>query len=387
MTPLQMLGANPSMRRAWLEHNTGHSLDAAAETAFAPEQVRGNIENLVGATQVPLGIAGPIRVNGEHAQGLYYVPFATTEGTLVSTYQYGMRAITEAGGANAYVIADSLDITPCFVLASAREAITFSQWLHEHLPELKDVAAETTAHGRLVELHTHVFGRRLFARFVFTTGDAMGMNMVNLAVDAICRHAAEMTGCDRYYLRCNYSSDKKPAAINLFRPYGKEVAIDFTLPAAVVETHLGVSTRELVDFLTAGRQGAMQAGALGMNAHFANGLAAIFIACGQDAAQVVNASIGFIDIELVGQDDLYVFARIPNLVVGTVGGGTALPTQSACLALLDCRGEGTARKFAEIVAATLVAGDLAIAAALANGRFIEAHRQNRQRNRPSAPRP
>ena len=127
---------------------------------FAPEEVRGNIENLVGATQVPLGIAGPIRVNGEHARGLYYVPFATTEGTLVSTYQYGMRAITEAGGANAYVLADSLDITPCFVLASAREAITFSQWLHDHLPQLQDVAAETTAHGRLVEVHTHVFGRR-----------------------------------------------------------------------------------------------------------------------------------------------------------------------------------------------------------------------------------
>jgi hydroxymethylglutaryl-CoA reductase (NADPH) len=386
MSGLQILGANPAMRRAWLEHNAGHSLDAAADTAFAPEQVRGNIENLVGATQVPLGVAGPIRVNGEHARGSYYVPFATTEGTLVSTYQYGMRAITEAGGANAYVIADSLDITPCFVLASAREAITVGQWLHDHLPELKEVAAETTAHGRLVELHTHIFGRRLFARFVFTTGDAMGMNMVNLAVDRVCRHAAELTGCERYYLRCNYSSDKKPAAIGLFRPYGKEVAVDFTLPAAVAESHLGVSTHELVDFLIAGRQGAMQAGALGMNAHFANGLAAIYIACGQDAAQVVNASIGFNDIELAGDDDLYVFARVPNLVVGTVGGGTSLPTQSACLALLDCRGEGTARKFAEIVAVTLLAGDLAIAAALANGRFIEAHRQNRERNRPSTAR-
>jgi hydroxymethylglutaryl-CoA reductase (NADPH) len=213
---------------------------------------------------------------------------------------------------------------------------------------------------------------------VFTTGDAMGMNMVNIAVDQVCRHAAEMTSCEGYYLRCNYSSDKKPAAINLFRTYGKEVAIDCTLPASVVETHLGVSSRELVAFVGAARLGAMQAGALGMNAHFANGLAAIFIACGQDVAQVVNASIGFIDVELVGQDDLYVFARLPNLVVGTVGGGTKLPTQSECLALLDCDGDGKARKFAEIVAATLVGGELAIGAALANGRFIEAHRQTRE---------
>jgi hydroxymethylglutaryl-CoA reductase (NADPH) len=118
-----------------------------------------------------------------------------------------------------------------------------------------------------------------------------------------------------------------------------------------------------------------------MNAHFANGLAAIFIACGQDVAQVVNASIGWCDAELVGQDDLYVFARLPNMVVATVGGGTNLPTQSECLALIDCHGDGTAPKFAEIVAATLVAGELGIAAALANGRFIEAHRQNRDRNR------
>ncbi len=383
MTTLQILGANPAMRRAWLEHNTGHVLEAAAEAAFAPEDVRTNIENLVGAVHVPLGVAGPIRVNGEHAQGSYYVPFATTEGTLVATYQAGMRAITEAGGANAYVLGDSLDITPCFMLTTAREAISLSQWLNDHLDELRDVAAETTTHGRLVDLHTHVFGRRVFARFVFTTGDAMGMNMVNIAVDQICRHVAEMTGCERYYLRCNYSSDKKPAAINLFRPYGKEIAIDFTLPAGVVETYLGVSPGEMLDFITAGRMGAMQAGALGMNAHFANGLAAIFIACGQDVAQVVNASIGFSDAEPAGDDSLYVFARLPNLVVGTVGGGTNLPTQSECLALLDCRGAGTAQKFAEIVAATLVAGELAIAAALANGRFIEAHRQNRQR----APRP
>ena len=148
--------------------------------------------------------------------------------------------------------------------------------------------------------------------------------------------------------------------------------------ATYVETHLGVSTSDLLDFVTAGRQGAMLAGALGMNAHFANGLAAIFIACGQDVAQVVNASIGFADVELARDDDLYVFARVPNLVIGTVGGGTDLPTQRECLALLDCVGDGSAPKFAEIVAATLVAGEIAIAAALANGRFIEAHRHNRR---------
>ncbi|MBI5105194.1 MAG: hydroxymethylglutaryl-CoA reductase [Solirubrobacterales bacterium] len=365
------------MRRAWLAHNTGHALETAADTRFAPEETRGNIENLVGATQVPLGIGGPIRVKGEHADGLFYVPFATTEGTLVTTYQYGMRAITEAGGATTHVLGDALDITPCFVADSTAHALEVVRWLDEHLPELQDRVAESTRHGRLLEVRAHVLGRRVFARMVFATGDAMGMNMVNLAADRVCRDVTDATACDRYYLRCNYSSDKKPAAINLFRTYGKEVAVEVTLPAGVVEQHLGLTTADLLDFVAAGRLGTMQAGALGANAHFANGLAAIYIACGQDVAQIVNASIGFIDFEAVGDGDLYVAARLPNLVVATVGGGTQLPTQRECLALLGCDGDGTARKFAEIVAATVVGGELAICAALANGRFIEAHRQTR----------
>ena len=373
----QLLGANPAMRRGWLKHNTGAVLDAVGQTAFTPDEVRGSIENLVGAVHVPLGIAGPIQVNGEHADGAYYVPFATTEGTLVTTYQYGMRAISEAGGANAYVVADSLDIAPCFVMGDTLSALGLARWLREHISELAAIAAETTAHGRLTDIRPHVFGRRVFARCIFDTGDAMGLNMVNLAVDRMCARVREATGCESHYLRCNYSSDKKPAAINLFRPYGKEVAVDITMPADVVERHLGISARALMDCAATGRLGSMQAGALGVNAHFANGLAAIYIACGQDVAQIVNASIGFLDLELLEGGDLYVAARLPNLVVGTVGGGTQLPTQRECLELMDCHGDGTARRFAEIVAATLVAGELGILAALADGRFIEAHRQNR----------
>ena len=194
------------------------------------------------------------------------------------------------------------------MVGTTREALALASWLDDHLTELQALAAETTVHGRLVEIRPHVFGRRVFAQFVFSTGDAMGLNMVNLAVDRVCRQVAEAVPCERWYLRCNYSSDKKPAAINLFRPYGKEVAIDLTLPASVVEAHLGVSPADLVEFAASGRLGTMQAGALGANAHFANGLAAIYIACGQDVAQIVNASIGFLDVELVGADDLYVAA-------------------------------------------------------------------------------
>ena len=373
----QLLGANPAMRRAWLLHNTGHELEAAADTVFEAEDVRANIENLVGATQVPLGVAGPVLINGEYARGSYYVPLATTEGTLVTTYQYGMRAISEAGGANTHVLGDALDITPCFVLDDLAAALALADWLQDHFADLRALAGETTRHGRLEEIRAHVFGRRVLAQCVFATGDAMGLNMVNIAVERMCRHVVESTACRRYYLRCNYSSDKKPAALNLFRPYGKEVAVDVTLPARVVESHLGVAPSDMLDFALAARIGTMQAGALGLNAHFANGLAAIYLACGQDLAQVVNASIGFMEMEALENGDIYVSARLPNLVVGTVGGGTSLPTQRQCLELMECYGDGGARRFAEIVAATLVGGELGICAALANGRFIEAHRQKR----------
>lgn len=189
---LQVMGVDPAMRRSWLAHNTGRALQAVGSMAFTADEARPNIENLVGAVHVALGVAGPIRVNGQYANGMYYVPFATTEGTLVSTYQYGMRAISEAGGAN-----------------------------------------------------------------------------TNVAAERVCRHVVETGRCRRYYLRCNDSSDKKPSAINLVRTYGKEVVVDVTLPASVVETHLGVSPRDLLDFATAGRLGSMQAGTLGHNAHFA----------------------------------------------------------------------------------------------------------------------
>ena len=220
----QVLGTNPAMRRTWLAHNTGRDFLAVADTAFSSEEVRPNIENLVGATHVPLGVAGPILVNGVDARGWYHVPFATTEGTLVSTYHYGMHAISESGGANTRVVGDALDITPCFVVGDLEEALRLAGWLHEHLTELQGVAAQTTRHGRLEEVRPHVSGRRVLAQCVFATGDAMGMNMVNLAVDRICHHVSEHAGCQRYYLRCNYSGDKKPAAlkpVSLLREGGR----------------------------------------------------------------------------------------------------------------------------------------------------------------------
>jgi hydroxymethylglutaryl-CoA reductase (NADPH) len=363
--------------RDWLSDRTGVALTHISQTAFRIEETRGKTENVIGAAHLPIGVAGPLIIKGDNANGTFYVPLATTEGTLVATYQHGMRATARAGGVNAYVLHDSLDITPAFVvrdLARARELVT---WVQDHMEAVRAAVESTTQHGRLLEVRPHVFGRHVLLQFFLSTGDAMGMNMINIAVNRASQMIADSFPIERWFLRCNYSSDKKPAGINLFRPYGKEVMADVTLPGYVVRNFLGTTADQLCAFQDAAIAGSMQAGMLGFNAHFANGLAALYIACGQDPAQIVNASIGFVHVEKVDDDGLHISVRLPNVVVGTVGGGTSLPTQRECLEILGCEGEGKARKFAEIVGATLLCGELGIASALASGRFAQAHEQNR----------
>ncbi len=368
--------------RSWVAERTGAALRSLSHAVFTADDVRGNVENVIGAAQLPVGVAGPLVVNGEHARGVFYVPFATTEGTLVATYLHGMRAVAKAGGVNACVVGDQLDISPVFVTRDMASARAVAEWTQEHVLDLREAAESTTRHGRLIDIHAHVLGRETLVQFAFSTGDAMGMNMVNIAVARAAQLIADTLGVERWYLLSNYSSDKKPAAINLHRAYGKEVLADVRIPGYVVRNFLGATAEQIVDYVRSAQQASMHTGMLGFNAHFANGLAAIYIACGQDAAQVVNASIGFVTGDVVGDGDLYASVRLPNIVVGTVGGGTGLPTQRECLALLDCAGEGRARKFAEIVGATLLCGELGIGSALANGRFAKAHEAHRRLTAP-----
>jgi hydroxymethylglutaryl-CoA reductase (NADPH) len=363
--------------RDWLAERTGMALRCISQTAFSIEETRGKTENVIGAAHLPIGVAGPLIIKGDHANGTFYVPLATTEGTLVATYQHGMRATARAGGVNAYVLHDMLDITPAFVVRDLARARALVAWVQEHMEAVRAAVESTTQHGRLLEVRPLVFGRYVLLQFFLSTGDAMGMNMINIAVNRASQMIADSFPIERWFLRSNYSSDKKPAAINLLRPYGKEVSADVTLPGYVVRNFLGTTADQLCAFQDAATVGSMQAGMLGFNAHFANGLAALYIACGQDPAQIVNASIGFVHVERASEDGLHVSVRLPNVVVGTVGGGTSLPTQRECLAILGCEGEGKARKFAEIVASTLLCGELGIASALASGRFAQAHEQNR----------
>jgi hydroxymethylglutaryl-CoA reductase (NADPH) len=363
--------------RDWVSERTGAALKYMCQTAFTIEETRGKTENVIGAAHLPIGVAGPLIIKGDNASGTFYVPMATTEGTLVATYLHGMRATAKAGGVNAHVLSDSLDITPAFVVRDLAQARALVTWVQDHMDAVRAAVESTTRHGRLVEVRPHVFGRHVLLQFFLSTGDAMGMNMINIAVNRAGQMIADNFPVERWYLRSNYSSDKKAAGINLFRPYGKEVLADVTLPGYIVRNFLGTTAEQLCAFQDAAMVGSMQAGMLGFNAHFANGLAALYIACGQDPAQIVNASIGWVRAERVDEDGVHISVRLPSVVVGTVGGGTSLPTQRECLAMLGCEGEGKARKFAEIIGSTLLCGELGISSALASGRFAQAHEQNR----------
>ncbi|MFH1593345.1 MAG: hydroxymethylglutaryl-CoA reductase [Candidatus Omnitrophota bacterium] len=361
-------------RHEWLQSRVNNKFPCISNYSFSSKNLEGNIENLCGAGQIPLGITGPILLNGDHAKGKFYVPFATTEGALVEGYERGMIAMTRAGGANAKVHSEKMHITPVFILRNLNDACKMEEWIRYNFLKIKKIAEQSTAHGKLLELKSYIIGRRIFITFIYYTADAMGLNMINVATDAACEYISKQIVTTGHFLRSNLSSDKKASLLTFINGYSKEVSVDCVLPRSVISRYLRSSAERMYEFWYCSVLGSLQAGAIGLNAHYANALAAIFIACGQDVAQITNAALGISMCEVTKEKDLYIALRLPCLVVGTVGGGTSLPTQQECLKIMECYGSGMSNKFAEIVAATLLAGEVSICAAIASGDFINRHK-------------
>jgi len=369
------------VRRRFLERKLGISLPGIASTIIDFEELYGhNIENAIGAIQIPVGIVGPLRVNGEYAKGDFYVPLATTEGALVASVNRGAKAVTASGGAYVKVLKDGMTRAPLIWTPSVYEASRFVEWVKANIEALKSKVGEVTRHGRLLEVQPFIVGNLVWLRLVYSTGDAMGMNMATLASDRICSYIEENYDDDA---RCialsgNMCTDKKPAFINRLLGRGKYVVAEALIPAGVAEQVLKAKI-ELIHYINQAKNllGSSVAGSASFNAHYANIIAAIFIATGQDVAQVVESSMGFTWTELRG-DNLYISVTLPSLEVGTVGGGTRLPTQREALSIMGVAGGGNppgvnALKFAEIVAATVLAGELNLLAALASGHLAKAH--------------
>jgi hydroxymethylglutaryl-CoA reductase (NADPH) len=368
-------------RREWVEEKTGALLQHVGAHSIASEEMRGNVENPVGAAQVPLGVAGPLSVEGAHARGRFYVPLATTEGALVRSYERGMAAVTRAGGATARVYEDENRVSPIFSFDDVTDAHDFAMNLHEEFDAVRAEAEATTRHGRLLRLECHPVGRDVIVNFCYHTADAHGMNMIVKATEAACRFLLSRGRARRFYVFSGYSSEKRAAGVLLAGGKGKRVVAGALVPAHILKSYMHTTPERLCDMWHRTVLGHIQANAIGYNGHYANGLAAIFIACGQDVANVVNSSVGITNFEVTEEGDLYASVTLPSLTVATVGGGTQRGTARECLEMLGCAGAGRVAKFAEIVAATLLAGELSMGAAIASGEFVQAH-ETYGRNRP-----
>lgn len=362
-------------RRRAAEELTGADLGAVSDFSFDPEKASKNIENMIGVTQIPLGFAGPVLINGDLAQGKFLVPLATTEGALVASVSRGMSVISASGGSRVKVFDDAMTRAPVFRVEGIDHCVKVIEWISHNTELIDRTVSETTSHGHLVEMETFPNGRNLHLRLSFRTGDAMGMNMATIASEAVCKLIEENTGAVAISVSGNMCTDKKPATINTIRGRGKYVIAEVRVPKDVVESKLHTTVPAVIELNERKNLiGSAMAGSLGFNAHAANMVAALYIATGQDPAQVVEASMCMTTCEDV-DGDLYVAVRMPSVEIGTVGGGTRLPSQSAALNMIGCLGEGKARKFGEIVAVTVLAGEISTLGAQAAGHLGKAHRQ------------
>ena len=371
-------GVDPeTLDRRWASVGASAECRAAlldAQTSAQAERYKGSIESFLGTVKVPVGIAGPLRVNGTHAQGDYLVPLATTEAALVASYARGAKLITEAGGCAAVLVNEGVTRAPAFAFASLHEAGQFIAWTLGHLDELRTVGEATTRHGKLKDLRVSLEGNHVYLIFEYTTGDAAGQNMVTIATQAICDHI--VTSCpvrpEAWYVEGNHSGDKKASAQSFLSVRGRSVTAEVLIPGALVEQRLHTTAAAMADYWRVSAVGGVLSGTIGVQGHYANGLAALYLACGQDVACVAESAVGVTRFELRG-GDLYAAVTLPNLIVGTVGGGTGLPSQHACLEILGLAGAGKANAFAEVAAAISLAGELSIVGALVANEFSRAH--------------
>lgn len=345
--------------------------EATLETA---EAYSGNIENFIGTVKVPVGVIGPVRLNGLNAAGDFFVPMATTEAALVASYGRGAMVASKAGGINTAVLYEGVMRTPAFRFSNMIESGLFVEWVVGQVERLKEAAEATTRHGKLVSVEPIIDSNVVFLICRYTTGDASGQNMVTIATNALCEAIAAdcPVPIQRWYIEGNFSGDKKASFLGMVTGRGRKVTASVTLPRAIVERYLGTTVQDMLDYGHVANLGSHLSGQLGAQAHYANGLAALYIATGQDAACVSESAVGFTRMEAEGED-LFCSVTMPNILVGSVGGGTGLPSQSAALNILGLKGAGKGAALAEVAAATCLCGEISIVAAIAAGDFSRAH--------------
>jgi len=363
-------------RLRFIKQLTGADLHHVSKQSFDPQKAKGNIENFTGVAQIPLGFAGPLQVNGEHAKGEFIIPLATTEGTLVASYNRGMKVLNLSGGVTCTVQADHMQRAPVFIFDTAREARAFRDWVEDKIADIRREAESTTSVGKLQYIDTYLASKFAYLRFNYSTGDAAGQNMVGRATFAACSWILDNNDTiRRFYLESNLATDKKASQVNLMRTRGKRVTAECVVKRDVLLDVMRVEPESLCYHWGVANVGAILSGANNNGLHSPNAITAMFIATGQDVANVAEGSAGIVYVEMTPAKDLYLSITIPSLIVATHGGGTALPTQRECLEVLGCVGKGKVNKFAEIIAGVVLAGEISLAAAISSLEWVSSHEE------------
>lgn len=375
------------IRRMYLEKKHGIKLDNIGKGSIDfSDAFNRNIENPIGATQIPLGFAGELKVNGNYANGDYPILLATTEGRLVAGMSRGIRVFNEIGGITTTIVKEGMARAPVVRVNSARDAVKLINWIHskEAFDFFKEEFYKSAKYAQLKEVKAYTAGRYVHIRFKSGTGAAMGMNMVTIAsrktIDAMIPKVKQELGLDVTFVSTsgNLCADKKPAYIDILEGRGVSVIAEATIPKKLLEEKFRITPEKVAEICRVKcLQGSALAGSHGLNAHIANVLAAMYIAHGQDPAQIVEGSQGMTDAVVV-DGDLYVSVFLPALEVGTYGGGTKRETQQEALKLMGLYGEGddegkTRLAFAEVVAAACLASEINLLAIQSAGELASTH--------------
>lgn len=365
-------------RQEFVENVSGTKLEHISCYSFDAHVTQGNVENFTGVAQIPMGFAGPLTIHGEHAKGDFIVPLATTEGTLVASYNRGMKILNLSGGVTVSVVGDSMQRAPVFVFDNAMQARDFVTWVDDHIEKIREEAEATSSVAKLQYIDPFLASKFAYLRFNFSTGDAAGQNMVGRATFAACSWILDNyddASIRHFYLESNLATDKKASQINTMRTRGKRVTAEAVIDRDVLIQHMRVEPENLAYHWGVANIGSILSGANNNGLHSANGITAMFIATGQDVANLAESSAGIVYVELTPEKDLYISITIPSLIVATYGGGTGLATQRESLELLGCYGKDKVFKFAEIIGGVVLAGEISLAAAISSLDWVSSHEQ------------
>lgn len=341
----------------------------AIKPSHTLEDVKRNIENFIGDMKIPLGIAGPIEIKGKFASGEFYVPMATAEGTLLASYSRGMKIINECGGCETLVFDDYFLRAAIFVTSSLQNASKLRDWCVEHNDEIKKAVNSSDKFIKLLEIDYDFIGTNLIVSFTLDTGDAMGSNMGSKAAGCAASYIQENSKLSKI----NYPPFPEDKKIIPSRQKGKKVVASVRIKNEVLSRIARVDNNKLFEFFNLYKNALARYGGCSLNIHSVNGMAALFLAFGQDPAYLGECSQVIVDAKPINDEILEFSVTIPSLIIGSVGGGTGLPSPKTALGIIDCYGAGKAKKLAEIMAATILAGEINCGAAQCALEFVKAH--------------